>query len=142
MNTNNTLSARQIVHEFLYRLGEGNDVDGWLALLSPDVVVDTPFAPKGAPIHFEGLKEIGHRFGDARRPMQALKFFDIEILSTEDPERWVATCKSEGILSDGSRYKNQYCWMLRIRDNHVVWWCEYYDPQELMAISQDFRPDC
>ena len=126
--------SREIVEQFFHRLGSGNDVDGWLALLDPNITVDTPFSPKGDAIRFEGIEAIERRFGDARRRMPELHFLDLEILATEDPERWVATCRSEGKRGDGLGYKNTYCWILRIRNGRIVWWAEYFDPQEVLAV--------
>ena len=126
--------SREIVEQFLWLLGGGDDVDGWLALLDPEITVDTPFSPKGDPVHFNGLEAVERRFADARRRMPALAFLDVEILATEDPERWVATCRSEGRMANSQPYQNRYCWILRVRNGRIVWWCEYFDPQEVMAV--------
>ena len=98
--------SRAIVEQFFHRLGEGSDVDGWLALLAPEITVDTPFSPKGDAVRFEGIDAVARRFADARRRMPALRFYDLEILATEDPERWIATCRSEGTRGDGAPYQN------------------------------------
>ena len=58
----------------------------------------------------------------------------MEILATEDPERWVATCHSRGTMGNGRAYQNRYCWLFRIRDGKIVWWAEYFDPQEVLAV--------
>jgi uncharacterized protein len=124
---------RSIVGAFFHRLGEGNDVDGWLDLLADEITVDTPLAPKGEPTRFEGKPAVESRFAGARRRMPVLTFYDLDILATEDHERWVATCRSEGVRTNGQAYQNRYCWILRIRDGKVVWWAEYFDPQEVLA---------
>ncbi|MEY4372372.1 MAG: hypothetical protein RL219_1141 [Actinomycetota bacterium] len=126
--------SRQIVEQFFHRLGSGNDVDGWLALLDPSITVDTPFSPTGDATRFEGITAVERRFADARRRMPELHFYDLDILATEDPERWVATCRSEGRRGDGKPYQNRYCWLFRIRGERIVWWCEYFDPQEVLAV--------
>ena len=66
--------------------------------------------------------------------MPSLAFLDLEILATEDPERWVATCRSEGEAGSGLPYANTYCWLFRIRDGLIVWWAEYFDPQQVLAV--------
>jgi ketosteroid isomerase-like protein len=126
--------SRAIVEQFFHRLGSGNDVDGWLALLDADISVDTPFSPKGTEVHFAGIEAVERRFGDARRRMPELHFLDLEILATEDPQRWLATCRSEGRRGDGRAYRNIYCWLFRIVADKIVWWAEYFDPQEVMAV--------
>ncbi len=128
------LPPRAIVEAFFHRLGDGNDIDGWLALLSDEIEVDTPFSPTGEPTRFEGREAVERRFADARRRMPALSFVDLEILATEDAERWVATCRSVGEMGNGTPYANTYCWILRIRGGRIVWWCEYFDPQQVLAV--------
>jgi len=134
--TSSPTSSRGLVQAFFDRLGHQGDVEGWLGLLAADIVVDTPFSPTGDARRFEGLEAVERRFADARRRMTALEFLDLEILATEDPERWVATCRSEGRMADGSAYANRYCWIFRIRDGSIVWWCEYFDPQEVLAVRR------
>jgi ketosteroid isomerase-like protein len=126
--------SNPIVERFFAKLGVEGDVEGWLDLLSEDVTVDTPFSPKGDPVRFEGKEAVTRRFADARRRMPELRFLDTEILATEDRERWVVTNRSEGLRGDGLRYQNRYCWILRVRNDQVVWWVEYFDPQEVLAV--------
>jgi ketosteroid isomerase-like protein len=127
-------SPRQIVEAFFARLGTEGDVEGWLDLLGDDIAVDTPFAPTGDARRYEGREAVERRFGDARRRMPALEFLDLEILATEDPHRWVATCRSEGQMATGAPYQNRYCWILRVRDGRIDHWTEYFDPQEVLAV--------
>ena len=134
--TSSPSRSRDLVQAFFDRLGHQGDVEGWLGLLAADIVVDTPFSPTGDARRFEGIEAVERRFADARRRMTALEFLDLEILATEDPERWVATCRSEGRMGDGSPYANRYCWIFRVRDGSIVWWCEYFDPQEVLAVRR------
>ena len=129
--------SREMIQDFFDNMGQNGDTDALMELLSPDVIVDTPFSPKGQPIHFEGIEQVRARFGGGRAAMKALEFFDLEILATEDPEKWVATCRSEGTHVDGRSYANSYCWIFRVRDGKIVWWCEYYDPQPVMEFVDD-----
>ncbi|MEM9033415.1 MAG: nuclear transport factor 2 family protein [Actinomycetota bacterium] len=123
--------SHDLIRRFFDLLGEG-DVDGWLALMTADVAADTPFAPTGSPIRFDGIEEIEHRFGDARRRMVALAFHDVEVLATEDPTRFVATCHSTGTFAGGVPYANRYCWIFTVVDDRIVHWTEYFDPQPVL----------
>ncbi|AMK19936.1 MULTISPECIES: nuclear transport factor 2 family protein [Sphingobium] len=133
--------GRAIVQQFLDKLGHENDVDGLLELITPDVAVYTPFSPEGLPTRFNGRDEVDARFGDARRPMPYFTFLDVEILATEDPDRWVATCRSEGRQADGRNYANIYCWIFRLRDGKIAAWTEYYDPQKVMPFLDSITTD-
>jgi ketosteroid isomerase-like protein len=130
---NSPEAARAVVAGFFHLLGAGSDVDGWLELIHDDIEVDTPFSPTGEAVRFEGKEAIERRFGDARRRMPEFSFFDVDILATEDPDRWVATCRSEGVAGSGARYTNIYCWIFRLRDGRIVHWTEYFDPQQVLA---------
>lgn len=131
MNTTAS-GARRLIETFFDKLGGEGDTDALLALLSPEIRVETPFAPAGQPMHFRGKDEIRARFGGARGAMGTFEFYDIEILATEDSERWLATCRSRGRHTDGREYANTYCWIFRVRDGRILWWREYYDPQQVM----------
>jgi ketosteroid isomerase-like protein len=123
--------SRQIVQAFFERLGARNDVEGWLRLLSRDVAVDRPFVPEGEASRLVGIEQINARFGTTRSYMKSFDFMDLEVLATEDPERWLATCRSQGVLGDGRKYQNRYCLIFRIRSARIIGWTEYYDPREL-----------
>ncbi len=127
-------SSREVVAAFFARLGVENDVDGWHELLADDVVASTPFSVTGEPTRFEGRAAIEARFGAARRRMPTLVFLDLEILATEDPERFVATCRSEGSMASGAGYANTYCWLFRIAGGRIAAWTEYFDPQQVLAV--------
>ncbi|MFP6816934.1 MAG: hypothetical protein VB949_14880 [Pseudomonadales bacterium] len=45
------------------------------------------------------------RFGDARKNLEELSFYDIDILATEDPARWVTTCRPKGLFPGVSDIK-------------------------------------
>lgn len=122
-----------LVHEFFDSLGEGR-IEDWAALLTADVVADTPFAPDGSPKRFEGRTDVRRRFGDARERMQSLRFFDRVLHRTLDDGPIVATCASEGVRGDGEPYANTYCWLFTIVDGRISHWVEYFDPQEVLRV--------
>ena len=124
----------RLIKAFFDKLGTEGDVDGWKKLLSPEITVYTPFVPEGEPRKFTGLNEIETRFGAARRPMQMLTFYDLDIFGSEDASRWVATCKSKGVLVDGREYQNEYCWLFHTSGELITHWSEYYDPRELAKV--------
>ena len=127
-------AGRAVVESFFRKLGHENDIDGWLALIAEDVVVESPFARAGRTNRTEGRQQVDERFGGVRRGMRSMEFLDITILATEDPELWVATCRSEAVQTNGTPYGNIYCWMFRVQNERLVWWREYADPQRLAAI--------
>ena len=131
-----TTDARAVVTAFFDKLGTVGDLDGWHALLSDDVVVHTPFSPTGDATRFAGRAEIEARFGAARRRMPSLRFYDLEVLATEDPQRFVATCRSEGSMANGAAYANTYCWLFTVVEGRITAWTEYFDPQQVLAVRR------
>ena len=131
--------SHALVRRFFDLLGAG-DVDAWLGLMTDDVAADTPFAPSGSPVRFDGIDEIARRFGDARRRMESLAFHDVDVLATEDPARFVATCRSTGSFPGGVPYANTYCWILTFTEGRISHWTEYFDPQAVLA-AQRARAD-
>ena len=124
---------RTTISRFFALLGDG-DIDEWLKLIDKDVRVTTPLADKGSPTLFQGIEEVNARFGDARKGLEELIFYDIDLLATEDPARWVATCRSKGLFPGGIKYQNYYSWYFRMKDGLITEWVEYFDPQETMAV--------
>lgn len=104
--------------------------------MTDDVAADTPFSPTGSATRFDGIGEIEARFGDARRRMEALAFDDVEVLATEDPSRFVATCTSTGSFPGGVPYANTYCWIFTIAGGRITHWTEYFDPQQVLAVQR------
>lgn len=118
-----------IVHAFFDHLADGA-IDEWMALLNPDIIADTPFAPDPQPRRFDGAVAVRNRFGNARERMQALEFYDRELHQTNDG-LVVATCRSRGVLGDGRPYENTYCWIFTISNELISHWVEYFDPLQL-----------
>ncbi|MCZ6708943.1 MAG: PhzA/PhzB family protein, partial [Gammaproteobacteria bacterium] len=106
---------RNVISQFFALLGDGH-IDEWLMLLDKEVSVSTPLAEKGSQRSFQGIGEVNARFGDARKNLEALSFYDIDILATEDPARWVATCRSKGLFPGGIKYQNYYSWHFRVKE--------------------------
>ncbi len=126
---------RKTLAQFFEYLG-GGQIDDWLALIDDDVHVEMPFAALGSPTVFDGIDEIHIRFGIARSGMMMLEFYDIDILATEDPSRWVATCRSRGEFPGNVHYQNRYSWYFRLKDGLITEWVEFYDPKEIMAVQE------
>ncbi len=123
----------EILERFFRFLGEGR-IDEWASLLDANVVASTPFSPKGSPTDFCGIGEVRARFGDARTNMSALEFLDIDIQGLDSPNRYVVTCRSEGVFAEDVEYKNSYCWLFRFDADLICEWVEYFDPQEVISV--------
>lgn len=99
-------------------------------MLADDVKAMMPFSP--SPISLSG-RENFVRFMEDSVP-QFLKWISFEI-QTElfDPERQVVVLeyRSEGQLTDGRPYGNQYVGLIGVRDGRVTLWKEYYNPAKL-----------
>jgi ketosteroid isomerase-like protein len=122
------------INQFFEFLGQGR-IDEWASLLYTDVVVATPFAPKGSETNFAGIDAVRARFGDARLNMSALEFLDVDIQPLEADGRYVVVCRSEGAFAAGVTYQNNYCWLFRFKGDLIAEWTEYFDPQEVIAVQ-------
>ena len=74
---------RTTISQFFALLGDG-DIDDWLKLIDKAVRVTTPLTEKGSPTLCQGIEEVNARFGDARKGLKELLFYDIDLLATED----------------------------------------------------------
>ena len=113
-------------------LGQSEAVD---ALWADDVVVETPFAPPGAPSRIVGRAEFLAFAEPTRRalPVRFDECRDVVVHDTTDPEVIVVEYELAGtVTSTGRRASAAFVGVLRVRDGRIVRWREY---QNVPAIS-------
>jgi ketosteroid isomerase-like protein len=139
MERPNNDAACRVADLFLKCLGERNDINRLMALISKDIVVSTPFAPDGQLTEFRGQDQVLQRFAGSRQSMKEFSFSNVDIIPTQRQGLVIATCRSSGQHVDGRPYSNEYCWLFQIEKGQITWWCEYYDPQKLMPFLNEIQ---
>jgi ketosteroid isomerase-like protein len=106
-------------------------------LMHEDIVLEFPYgASLGAPERIVGkaaavayVKALLDRAG-------ALRFFDIDIVDTLDPELFVCEYRANRVNRGGQPYVQVYINKVRIRDGKVALMREFWDPKRIVDASR------
>lgn len=109
------------------------DVDGMIAEVDDDIVLELPVAPDGYPRRVEGRKDYENLLRPAMTSLWSeFQLTRIEVRAEADPERVVAEYTSKGtIASTGKPYANTYVNLLRVRNGKITETKEFFDPTAL-----------
>ncbi|GIX30172.1 MAG: hypothetical protein KatS3mg124_0644 [Porticoccaceae bacterium] len=119
-----------LVRAWLEHFAEG-DFDGFPGRVSEEFTLRLPFLPPGLPTEYRGREAARAALAASARHRSPLRFFDVEILRTEDPERVLVIARGQATLADGRPYRNDYLMLVRIRGDEVVEHVEYLNPLAL-----------
>ncbi|MFB4274738.1 nuclear transport factor 2 family protein [Nonomuraea sp. MTCD27] len=106
-------------------------------LWAEDVVVETPFAPPGAPRRFEGRQAFLEyaRAGRAALPFR-LEMHGLVVHDTADPDVIIVEYELGATLpGTGQRVSAPFAGVLRVRGGQIAHWREYQDPLALAAAT-------
>lgn len=115
---------------------------GLESLLADDGVVESPFAPPGAPRRIEGRDAFAARARAGREALAGrIRFLavrDVVVHETTDPEIAVVEYEVEGVrLADGFRAAAPFAVVVRVRDGRIVLWREYQDPAAMALAAAE-----
>jgi uncharacterized protein len=121
------------------RLTLSGDADGLADLYAPDAVIESPFAPPGAPSRLEGREAIREY---SRRVMASpvrLEDYEVtELYQTQDPEVVIVEMRGKATLTTtGQTFAATSIQILRIREGQIVLFRDFDNPRILEnAISE------
>jgi uncharacterized protein len=112
------------------------DADGFADLFAPDGVIESPFAPPGAPSRLEGreaIREYARRVMSS--PLRLEDFEVVELYQTQDPEVVIVELRTKGTLtSTGRAFTTTSIQILRIRDGRIVLFRDFADARGLEEV--------
>jgi uncharacterized protein len=115
------------------RLTLSGDADGLADLYAPDAVIESPFAPPGAPARLEGREAI--RDYSRRIMASPLRLDDYEVTEfyqTQDPEVVIVEVRAKATLTTtGQSFATTSIQILRIRDGQIVLFRDFANPRVL-----------
>jgi ketosteroid isomerase-like protein len=126
----------ELMQAWLETFGEG-EFDAFPGKISPDFTLYLPFVPAGIPNEIKGREAVRERLAQTAKGRSRLKFLDVKILRTEDPELLVTTARGEATMANGKPYRNRYVMLTRIRDGEVLEHTEYLNPLAVMEAMTD-----
>jgi uncharacterized protein len=120
------------------------DLHALMKLYAEDAVVEFPYA-FDMPRQLEGKKAIYAYFKNALAQMQNLRFTNIQVYPTSDPNVLWAEVEGEAIVAaTGLPYQQAYAMRLEVRNGQIVHYREYWNPMiaiEGWANTEDWLQD-
>jgi ketosteroid isomerase-like protein len=116
----------------LFERLSARDFDGVTALLADDVEFDLAFAPDMLEMPVRG-REAMHQLltGVIGAMFEPFRIEISEVYPGCDNDVLVAEYRSDAIVKhNGRTYLNRYVGIFRFRDDHIVFWREYHNPEE------------
>jgi uncharacterized protein len=115
-----------------------HDLDAAADVWAQDVVIETPFAPAGAPRRIDGREQLLTiaRAGRATLPMRVDEVRDIAIHDTADPEVIVVEYEITATVTTTNRTASApFIAVLHARDGRIVHWREYQNTAAMAEVA-------
>ncbi|MGH7334325.1 MAG: nuclear transport factor 2 family protein [Candidatus Rokuibacteriota bacterium] len=120
--------AADLVHRHFRTLVD--DPPHWQTLIVDDLVWELPYAPAiGQPARLSGREEVSRHLAWFLGAVERLRFFDLAVYPSADPDMAVAEVKAEAhIKTTGRVYRQEYILFLRAAGGKIAFLREYFDP--------------
>jgi ketosteroid isomerase-like protein len=127
---------KQLVREWLDIVATGPE-DACIARAAEDIVIRLPFAPPGIANELRGRAQGIESLSALWKAKERFDWHDVLIRTTEDPELFVVTARSDVLLRSGQHYANSYVMLISVRDGKIVEYVEYFNP---LPVIEAFTP--
>jgi uncharacterized protein (TIGR02246 family) len=119
------------------------DADGYADLFAPDGVIESPFAPPGAPARLEGREAIREYSRQVMAsPLRVEDFEVTELFQTQDPEVVIVEMRAKATLTTtGQSFAATSIQILRIREGQIVLFRDFANPRILEDAIGGPRPE-
>ena len=119
------------------------DTDGYADLFAPDGVIESPFAPPGAPSRLEGREAIRQYSRHvAASPVRLEGFEEVALYQTQDPEVVIVEVRAKATLTTtGRSLVTTSIQIYRIREGQIVLFRDFANPRVLEDVISDPRPE-
>jgi uncharacterized protein len=124
------------------RLTLSGDADGLAELYAPDAVIESPFAPPGAPARLEGRDAIREYSQHVLASPIRLEEYEVaELYRTDDPEVVIVEIRAAATLTTtGQSFATTSIQVLRIREGQIVLFRDFANPRVLEDLVGGPRP--
>jgi uncharacterized protein len=119
------------------------DIDGYAELFTPDGVIESPFAPPGAPSRLEGREAIREYSRHVMAsPLRLEEYQVVELYQTQDPEVVIVEMRTKATLTTmGRSFAATSIQILRIRKGQIVLFRDFADSRVLEDVIAGPRPE-
>jgi hypothetical protein len=119
------------------------DIDGYADMFTPDGVIESPFAPPGAPSRLEGREAIREYSRHVMAsPLRLEEYQVVELYQTQDPEVVIVEMRTKATLTTmGRSFAATSIQILRIREGQIVLFRDFANPRILEDAIGGPRPE-
>ncbi len=115
------------------------DADGYADLFAPDGVIESPFAPPGAPSRLEGREAIrAYSRQVVASPVRLDDLEEVELHQTQDPEVVIAEVRATATLTTtGRSFGTTSIQIYRVREGQIVLFRDFANPRVLEDVISE-----
>jgi uncharacterized protein len=119
------------------------DTDGYADLFAPAGVIESPFAPPGAPSRLEGQEAIREYSRHVMAsPVRLEDFEEVELHQTQDPEVVIVEVRAKATLTTtGRSFVTTSIQIYRIREGQIVLLRDFANSRILEDVISEPRPE-
>lgn len=114
--------------ELVRRTSERRDVEGFVALLSEDVVLEWPFARPGWPARVQGRERVRELLTGMAAAVKGRDsaFRDVVVHQSTDPDVAIVECVHDvTVVATGETTSSPVVAVIRVRDDKIVHYRDY-----------------
>jgi ketosteroid isomerase-like protein len=125
------------------RLTLSGDADGLADLYAPDAVIESPFAPPGAPARLAGREAIREYSRHVMAlPLRLEEYEVADLYQTQDPEVVIVEMRAKGTMTTtGQSFAATSIQILRIREGQIVLFRDFANPRVLEDVIGEPHPE-
>jgi ketosteroid isomerase-like protein len=123
-------ASRDVARAYFSAL-ERKDLEGLLAILTPDSVLEMPFDVSGTNVPrrlWHGIDGAAAHYGQAFTDVASIIFTGVDIRPTSDPDVVFAEASGDMAMVNGRPYNNRYVFRFDLRDGKIRRIREYGNP--------------
>jgi uncharacterized protein len=104
-------------------------------LLADDILMELPFATPPFPSAKSGGDAIASGIKNGSRMFTSFRLTPMTCYPSPETNSIVVEAQSEGQLTKGGEYSNQYVFIFKFSDDKIILWREYFNPLRLPDLS-------
>ncbi|MDQ0382692.1 nuclear transport factor 2 family protein [Amycolatopsis thermophila] len=122
-----TVDGKQKVRDLIDAM-TSMDMPRYFALWADDGVMEWPFVPAGFPTSYVGKEAIVGGMSNMSDTFESFTARDVEVFATDEEGTYFVEWTGRSVLrGNGGAYDNHYVCVVKVRDDKVTLWREYFD---------------
>ncbi|QCW99423.1 hypothetical protein FGM00_04610 [Aggregatimonas sangjinii] len=125
-----------VIDNFFKALEE-RKLEDVLASFTDDAKQEMPLSPENFPKVLDGVSEIKNQYTGV---MNYVQEYDVEYLTTQNPNVYIAKYKGTVTTNEGKPYNNSYVGIFTLKGDKISNFVEYFNPNVLLSGWPGLQP--